>query len=190
MEVSRSKNYKKLKVIILLSIVVLVSVFVLFELFQNNNTNIEEIEVHFMPPFPSSPTPITKEDVIDFEYGYFSKISSKDSVLLLIEKNLNKLEVSDDQSSYDVIIVCKIIRKNGESEELLLGSSWGTTLNGKRMKDNVELNYLIKSEIGFYDLIDYDYLDRVKDLKDPLKLNKVKANYRKEKRYDRKNVTP
>lgn len=103
MEVSRSKNYKKLKVIILLSIVVLVSVFVLFELFQNNNTNIEEIEVHFMPPFPSSPIPITKEDVIDFEYGFFSKISSKDSVLLLIEKNLNKLEVSDDQSSYDVI---------------------------------------------------------------------------------------
>lgn len=56
------------------------------------------------------------------------------------------------------------------------------------MKDNVELNYSIKSEVGFYDLIDYDYLDRVKDLKDSLKLNKVKANYRKEKRYNRKKM--
>jgi len=189
MEISRIiKHYTWKLIILAFFIVILASVLIRVIILKKNQTNIRKIEVVFLHPITCSPITLEKEDVVDFEYGYISELSEKNSSLLLIEKNLNKLKINNDPSNYNITIVCKVIYKNGESDELLLGSFFGTTLNGKRMQDNFELNYLIKNEIGFYDLIDYKYLHEVTDLKDTSKLNNVKINYKKKKKFKPKKI--
>lgn len=70
-----------------------------------------------------------------------------DSLKLLIEtlvpnKN-DSLHVSSD-------INCKIFFHNNTTVELNLGAFFGTCYCGVIMKDNIQLNRLIKREIGFY----------------------------------------
>lgn len=171
--------------ILLILFLILLSLSIGFLVLFNNKTKtkILKIEVDFLHPITCSPITTTKEDVTDFEFRFVSKINGDNSSLFLIERNLKNLKIENNQSTYDINIVCKIYYNNGKIDELLLGSFWGTTLNGKRMKDNLDLNYLIKNEIGFYNLIDYNYLEEVDDLKDTVKLNNVRNNYKKQKKF-------
>lgn len=184
MEISRMKKCKLLKIFLIVFSILLSLCIAFLVLYSNKTkTNILKIEVDFLHPITSSPITITKEDITENEYRFISEIKGNNSSLILIEKNLKNLEIDNDQSKYNIIIVCKIYYNNGIIDELLLGSYWGTTLNGMRMKDNFDLNYLIKNEIGFYDLVDYNFLNEVDDLKDTIKLNNVKNNYKKQNKF-------
>lgn len=141
------------------------------------------MEVVFLHPSISTPTIITREDLINDEYCFKSIIT--DTVKLKsLDSLLNGLQIISEDFSFDNIILCKLYANDGSYKELILGAYSGTLYNGVQMNDNNDLNFFIKNEIGFYDLMELDYINIFRELKNEVYLNNVILNHRKIKKFD------
>jgi hypothetical protein len=141
------------------------------------------IEVVFLHPSISTPTIITREDLINDEYCLKSILT--DTVKLKrLDSLLNGLQIKSEDFSFDNIILCKLYSKDGSYKELILGAFSGTIFNRVQMNDDNDLNFFIKNEIGFYDLMEVEYLNIFRELKNEEYLNNVILNHRKIQKFD------
>jgi hypothetical protein len=91
----------------------------------------------------------------------------------------DSLEKDSTQEGFDARIYCEIIFSTNDTYQLILGDFWGTEVNGIQMIDNMDLNYCIKRNIGFYDYCPKDFLYGYKELKDSVRLLTIQNEWRK-----------
>ena len=104
-------------------------------LFVPNALEIASVECSYMHPVNTSlKVSISNRQFLD---------SLKSLIETLVPNKNDSLHVSSD-------INCRIFFHNNTTAELNLGAFFGTCYSGKIMKDNTQLNRLIKREIGFY----------------------------------------
>lgn len=166
--------------------ILLICIVILKPGLQSQNEKINStvrVEVIFEHPSICTPSTILREHFINCEYCYKSTITDTFK-LKMLDSLLNGLQIKSEDFIFNNIILCKLYSKDGSYKELILGASFGTIFNGVQMNDNNDLNFFIKNEIGFYDLMELDYLKIFREFKNEEYLNNVIINHRKIKKFD------
>jgi hypothetical protein len=146
------------------------------------NKKITSIQAIYLNAITHTPERLDGVDLLDFH-----DISSSHRVIITNDtvffdtllSLINSLEIDTSGYSVDARIYCEMFFSNGDTFSLVLGSNFGTELNGKRMKDNDILTFLIKKKIGFYRYCPFELLYIFKELKDTIKLKEIQNKWRK-----------
>ncbi|MBP1672474.1 MAG: hypothetical protein H6Q25_289 [Bacteroidetes bacterium] len=147
------------------------------------NSKTTKVEVIFEHPAICAPSTILREYFNNCEYCYKSTITDTFK-LKMLDSLLNGLKINSEKFIFNNIILCKLYYNDGSYKELILGTFSGTIFNRVQMKDNNDLNFFIKNEIGFYDLMEVEYLHIFRELKNEEYLNNVILNHRKIQKFD------
>lgn len=107
------------------------------------------------------------------DYGVIDTIIYEDSILYKIEKQMERFKPYISDSPIDVRIRCELIYRNNESKVFYICGIYSEQLfyNGAFQKIDKNILYIIKSNIGFYDMIPVDYLSTQVELSN-MKINK------------------
>lgn len=111
-----------------------------------------------------------------------SSLSSSISDTILISKSfLSRINselialkpYSGKNKTIGARIRCEINYINNEQEILCIGEYIGMTLNGVKYEDNLNLAYLIKRNIGYYQYFTYEFLIHFNELENSSKLDTI-----------------
>ncbi len=149
------------------------------------NSKTTKVEVIFEHPAISTPSTILREYFNNCEYCYKSTITDTFK-LKMLDSLLNGLKINSEKFIFNNIILCKLYYNDGSYKELILGAFSGTLFNGVQMNDNNDLNFFIKNEIGFYDLMEVEYLNIFRELKNEDYLKTAILNHRKYIKFEAK----
>jgi hypothetical protein len=166
--------------------ILLICIVILKPGLQSQNEKINStvrVEVIFEHPAICAPSTILREYFNNCEYCYKSTITDTFK-LKMLDSLLNRLQINSEEFIFNNIILCKLYYNDGSYKELILGAFSGTIFNRVQMNDDNDLNFFIKNEIGFYDLMEVEYLHFFRELKNEEYLNNVILNHRKIQKFD------
>lgn len=156
----------------------------------NNDLKIVSIHARYINATTHTPFNLNCDDIANHQFHHDTLIKNDTpffNKLILIVNSLEK-ERTNKTKTIDSRICCIIKYSNDDSTNLVLGGFHGTAINGKVVNDNLELNYLIKKKIKFYDCFFYDMLNCFAELQDSSKLKEVQNSIsKKHYSYDLKN---
>jgi len=137
-------------------------------------------EAKYISALTDTPFNYSCDEILN-SYSHDTVIINRPIFFKDIEAQIKSLlpQNPDSTDNIDARICCKLIFSNNDTSYLTFGGFSGTVFDGRKMKDNVELSYLIKMNIGFFQYFFFDDLQTLDELKDTLKLREVQSKMKK-----------
>lgn len=141
------------------------------------NQIIQSIYVYYVPGISEFPYSNCCDSAPETWLGrYYVDTSIKDSrILQEIYNEITGLKSIDTTYPVNGKINCIVHFANDSIVRLCMGSVIGTIYNGNQYHDNLNLNYLIKKNTGFYYFLPYDIVLMLPEIEaDPAKISIIK----------------